>query len=73
MSERAELICRMMVDLGAEFERLAEATTHQQRPELLDAEAIGDIAAHAREASLIAEAAFALAKRGAFILGIERT
>jgi|GEM_PF-5426749 len=32
MSERAELICRLMVELGAEFEGLVEATMRQQRP-----------------------------------------
>ena len=63
MSERAELICRMMVELGAVFEDLAEATTHQQRPEHIDVDAISAIASCAREAASIAEAASLLACR----------
>lgn len=64
MSERAELICRLMVELGAEFEGLAEATTGQQRPEYLDADAINMIATRAREAASIAEAAALLTRLG---------
>lgn len=72
MSERAELICRMMVELGAEFETLADATTRQQRPEQLDAEAINAIAIRARETASIAEAAFLLATLGSLRLDLLR-
>ena len=72
MSERAELICRMMVELGAVFEDLAEATTRQQRPEQLDAEAISAIADHARVAASIAEAAVSFARPSSRGLGFER-
>lgn len=72
MSERAELICRMMVELGAELESLAEATTRQQRPEQLDAEEINAIAVRARETASIAEAVFSLARLGPFRLDLVR-
>jgi hypothetical protein len=62
MSERAELICRLMVELGAEFEGFAEATTRQQRTEQLDANSISAIANHARVAASIAEVAVLLAE-----------
>lgn len=64
MSERAELICRLMVELGAEFEGLAEATTRQQRPEHLDADVISAIAFRACETASIAEAVSLLARLG---------
>ena len=62
MSERVELICRLMVELGAEFEGLAEGTMRQQRPEQLDAGAINAIAIRARGVVSIAEAASLLAR-----------
>ena len=72
MSERAELICRMMVELGAEFERLAEATTRQQRPPQLDVDQISAVAERAREAASIAAAVFVLANGSALGLEPER-
>ena len=63
MSERAELICRMMVELGVEFERLAEATTRQQRPEQLNAEKIFEIATACEGALRVSIAAAALVGR----------
>lgn len=72
MSERAELICRMMVELGAEFERLAEAAIRQQRPEHLDAVTLRAIVKCACEAAAIAEAASMLASPSFFGLDLER-
>jgi|GEM_PF-5332106 len=72
MSERAELICRLMVELGAEFEGLVEATMRQQRPEQLDADAVGAIAIRAREAAAIAEAASLLARSSSLGLDLVR-
>lgn len=72
MSERGELICRMMVEIGAEFEGLAGATTRQQRPEQLDADAISAIATRVRETVSIAEAAVLLARPSTRGLGFER-
>ena len=63
MTERTELICRMMVELCAEFERLAEATMRQQRPERLNAENIVEIASVCEGALQIAHAAKFLAMR----------
>lgn len=63
MSDRAELICRMMVELGAEFERLAEATTRQQRPARLNAKNITDIASACEGTLQMAKAAKFLAMR----------
>ncbi|MEM1389738.1 MAG: hypothetical protein AAGG45_01560 [Pseudomonadota bacterium] len=71
MSEKAELICRMMVELGAEFERLADEATKQQRPELLDPEKIDEIAIACEDARLIANAAKALVIRADVNLPIE--
>ena len=71
MSERAELICRLMVELGAAFEGLAEATTRQQRPEHLDADAINMIATRAWEAASIAETACLLARPSALGLDLK--
>ena len=72
MSERAELMCRLMVEPGAAFERLAEATTRQQRPDHLDGDTISAIAVQAREAAFIAEAALLLANRSWLGLTLER-
>lgn len=60
MNDRAELVARLMAELTARFEDLAQAASDRQVPSQIDEEALAQIAQAASDAARIAEAAHLL-------------